>query len=71
MYTRDQRKKTTTDTKGNDIVLNMEVDFMEAVTGCIKTVQFNRTDICIVCKGTKSKPGTTPSKCSSCGGQGF
>jgi molecular chaperone DnaJ len=61
----------STKTKGQDIVLNLEVDFMDAVLGCEKDVSFNRTDVCITCKGTKAKPGTSPSKCGGCGGAGY
>jgi len=49
-------------------VLNLEIDFMEAVEGTQKTVVFNRTDVCLTCKGSKAKPGTSPVQCGSCGG---
>ena len=45
------RKAKTTKTKGEDIVLQMEIDFMEAVKGCEKTVGFSRNDVCLTCKG--------------------
>ena len=51
--------------------MNMEIDFMEAVNGVSKTVSFGRTDVCNTCKGSGSKPGTSPSTCGACGGQGF
>ena len=51
--------------------MNMEIDFMEAVNGVSKTISFGRTDVCGTCKGSKSKPGTSPSVCGGCGGQGF
>lgn len=44
---------------------------MDAMNGTTQTVQFNRTDTCTACKGTKAKAGTTPSKCGGCGGAGF
>lgn len=72
MFGKENRKsKQQTKTKGNDIVLNIEIDFMEAVEGCTKTLQFNRTDLCVTCKGTKAKPGTTATQCGACGGQGY
>ena len=49
-------------------MLNMEIDFMDAVNGSQKTVTFTRTDICTTCKGTGAKPGTSPSICGACGG---
>ena len=57
--------------KGADIAINLDVDFMEAVQGTKKTISFNRTDTCPTCKGTKCKPGTSASSCGGCGGQGF
>lgn len=66
-----KQRSQTVQTKGQDIVLNLEIDFMEAVEGCQKTISFNRSDVCQTCKGTKAKPGTSPSTCGGCGGQGF
>ena len=53
------------------IILNLEIDFLEAVEGTKKTITFNRTDACPTCNGTKAKPGTSASTCGGCGGQGF
>jgi len=74
-------RRTTTQKKGNDksskrtggedIVLGMEIDFMDAVKGCEKSVTFNRSDVCLTCKGQRTKPGTSPAKCGLCGGSGF
>ena len=52
-------------------MMNMEIDFMEAVNGISKQISFGRTDVCGTCKGSKSKPGTSPAVCGGCGGQGF
>jgi molecular chaperone DnaJ len=49
----------------------MEIDFMEAINGAAKNISFSRIDVCGTCKGTKAKPGTSPSNCGSCGGSGF
>lgn len=57
--------------RGADIAINLDIDFLEAVEGTKKTISFNRTDSCPTCKGTKCKPGTSPSTCGGCGGQGF
>jgi molecular chaperone DnaJ len=57
--------------KGQDVVMNIEIDFMDAVNGATKTVSFGRTDVCSTCNGSKAKPGTSPSTCGGCGGKGF
>ncbi len=51
--------------------MSLEIDFMDAVNGATKTLTFSRTDLCGTCKGSKSKPGTSPSSCGGCGGSGF
>ena len=65
------RRGSSVSHKGSDIAINLELDFMEAVEGAQKTVTFSRTDTCKTCNGTKAKPGTSPSTCGGCGGQGF
>lgn len=66
-----KQRQGAVQTKGQDIVMNLEIEFMEAVEGCSKTVSYGRTDVCPTCKGSKAKPGTSPSTCGGCGGQGF
>jgi molecular chaperone DnaJ len=44
--------------KGNDIILSMEIDFMDAVNGISKQVSFARVDVCGTCKGSRARPGT-------------
>jgi molecular chaperone DnaJ len=43
---------------------------MEAIQGCQKDVQFERVSVCSGCNGSKCKPGTSASSCSTCGGSG-
>ena len=64
------KKQARQQKKGKDVTVNLELDFMEAVEGCKKEVSFHRTSICSVCNGSKCKPGTSPTKCSTCGGSG-
>ena len=56
--------------KGEDISITLEIPFLEAVKGTQKKVTVERKGVCSTCKGTKVKPGTTPSKCTNCGGRG-
>lgn len=51
--------------------MSLEIDFMEAINGANKTVNFVRTDVCGTCKGSRAKPGTSPTTCGGCGGTGF
>lgn len=56
--------------RGRDIVVELDLEFMEAVKGVTKTVTVRRHAPCETCDGTGAKPGTEPAVCSTCGGQG-
>lgn len=62
------RKRTPR--KGADIAAKMTLTFEEAYTGTTKEVEISRTEICSMCKGVGSRPGTNPEKCSECNGTG-
>jgi len=55
---------------GADIQVNLHIDFMEAVNGCEKEIQFYGNSSCNTCDGSGAKPGTKPQTCKSCGGTG-
>lgn len=57
--------------KGRDVVLNVTVDFMDAVNGTQKTVQYQKVDNCSRCNGTGAQPGTGETNCGTCNGSGF
>jgi len=44
---------------------------MDAINGTQKSVSFGRIDVCITCKGSRAKPGTSETKCGACAGAGF
>lgn len=55
---------------GRDVQVVLDIDLAEAATGVKKTVTVQREDLCEPCGGTGAKPGTKPSACKRCGGQG-
>ena len=57
--------------KGQDIFLNIDLSFTEAVSGCKRQIKLEKKGVCQTCKGSKCKPGTAPSKCFTCGGRGM
>ena len=57
--------------KGQDIFLNQQISFEEAVFGCQKEISYQRRGTCPTCNGSKCKPGTSPTKCGACGGKGY
>ncbi|GAB4835507.1 Chaperone protein dnaJ A6, chloroplastic [Ancistrocladus abbreviatus] len=57
-------------TDGEDQVYNLVLSFKEAIFGVEKEIEISRLESCGTCNGSGAKPGTVPSKCSMCGGQG-
>ncbi|XP_038903836.1 chaperone protein dnaJ A6, chloroplastic-like isoform X3 [Benincasa hispida] len=55
---------------GQDEYYNLVLDFKEAVFGVEKEIEISRLESCGTCEGSGAKPGTQPTKCSTCGGQG-
>lgn len=56
--------------RGRDLSLELEISLEEAAAGVDKELSLNRTEVCPACKGTKSRAGTRPSSCPTCGGRG-
>ncbi|KAL8166292.1 hypothetical protein V2J09_007791 [Rumex salicifolius] len=55
---------------GEDQAYNLVLDFKEAIFGVEKEIEVSRLEACGTCEGSGAKPGTSPAKCSTCGGQG-
>lgn len=55
---------------GRDIQVVLELDLVEVATGVKKSLTIQREDHCETCHGSGAKPGTQPSACRRCGGQG-
>ncbi|MFH1185231.1 MAG: molecular chaperone DnaJ [Chloroflexota bacterium] len=56
--------------RGRDLQMPLTLTFEEAVFGSQKDVEFERDQSCSRCKGSGAEPGTTPTRCTTCGGQG-
>ncbi|XP_020588897.1 chaperone protein dnaJ A6, chloroplastic-like [Phalaenopsis equestris] len=57
-------------TQGDDESYNIVLNFKEAIFGVEKEIEITRLESCGTCDGSGAKPGTKPSKCITCGGQG-
>ena len=55
--------------KGEDIEVNVTIDFEEAVFGCKKNIKFQRSAKCAHCHGTGSEDGKSET-CPTCRGTG-
>lgn len=56
--------------KGANLRTSVRITFMEAVTGVDKELDVTLKEECAECHGTGAKPGTSPEKCTKCGGKG-
>ncbi len=56
--------------RGRDLQMQVVLTFEEAVFGVEKTVEVTRNEVCSACRGSGAEPGTSPQRCSTCGGRG-
>ncbi len=61
------RSRKKEETKGKDLLVNMEISFMDAALGCEKELTIETYDSCDLCDG---KGGFHEEVCSSCHGSG-
>lgn len=57
-------------TAGSSLKCRVNITFKEAVTGCTKTIDLNRNELCDTCKGSGAAAGTAPKRCATCQGTG-
>ncbi|MBC7822622.1 MAG: molecular chaperone DnaJ [Candidatus Parcubacteria bacterium] len=56
--------------RGDDLRLDLKLDFREAVFGGEKEIRISHLETCTNCSGSGAKPGTRPHTCSTCSGAG-
>src|SRR5512145_1095977 len=56
--------------RGRDLQMQVTLTFEESVFGAEKEIEFQREETCSRCAGSGAEPGTSPTKCSTCNGQG-
>jgi molecular chaperone DnaJ len=56
--------------RGQDLQYRLTVDFVEAVFGAEREIEFERTSLCPACNGSRAEPGTSPTRCTTCEGTG-
>ena len=56
--------------RGSDLQYKMELSLEDAVRGIENRIRVPTMVRCDTCSGSGAKPGTSPSSCSTCGGQG-
>lgn len=63
-------RRRTGPRRGNDLKHSLEISFIEAAFGTTKEINISRMQLCQVCGGSGSKPGTKPETCRHCNGSG-
>lgn len=56
--------------RGEDIEIEISIDFMEAMFGVTKNIRLERETKCEHCHGNGAEPGTKIESCNRCGGAG-
>ncbi len=64
------RRSRRSPRRGRDLQMAVRLTFEEAVFGVEKEIEFEREETCSRCNGSGAEPGTTPTKCPTCNGQG-
>lgn len=65
-----QQRRRSGPVRGDDLRLDLQLDFREAVFGGEKELRIKHLESCESCSGTGAKPGTRPQGCSTCSGTG-
>jgi len=56
--------------RGYDLETEVVLSLDEVLDGCERDVEFTRLDVCDACSGSGAEPGTEPTTCPTCQGQG-
>ena len=56
--------------RGGDLRYDLEISFEESARGAETTIQIPRNEHCDACSGSGAAPGSSPTVCSQCRGQG-
>jgi molecular chaperone DnaJ len=57
-------------TRGQDLRYDLEISLEQAYAGLTTEIEVPRSERCPECNGSGARPGTSPKKCSACGGTG-
>ena len=67
---RRSSRSRSSNNRGSDLRYDLSISLEEAYEGKKQNIQFSTSEKCNSCKGNGTKPGSSPSRCSYCGGNG-
>jgi len=56
--------------RGSDLEASLTIDFVDAAQGITTSLHITSEAVCSTCNGSGARPGTSPVRCSHCGGRG-
>jgi molecular chaperone DnaJ len=65
-----RKRSRNTPHRGVDLSYKLQLAFEDVVFGVEKEIEFSRDEACSVCRGSGAEPGTSSTRCVTCGGQG-
>jgi molecular chaperone DnaJ len=65
-----QQRRRGGPVRGDDLRLDLKLDFREAVFGGEKEIRISHLETCSACTGSGAKPGTQARTCPTCSGSG-
>lgn len=65
-----RRRDPNAPQRGDDLRLDIELEFEDAVFGLTKEIKIDHLETCPTCNGTGAKAGSKPRTCQTCGGSG-
>lgn len=69
-FSTGRRSSRRSPRRGRDLQMQVTLTFEEAVFGVEKEIEFQREESCSRCNGSGAEPGTSPTRCPTCNGQG-
>jgi len=69
-FNRASARSRNTPHRGSDLQYRLILSFEEAVFGVDREIEITRDEVCEACNGSGAKAGTSPTRCSTCGGSG-
>ena len=65
-----RQSRRRSNNRGNDLRYDISIDLYSAFCGTEKKINYTTSKKCKTCSGSGAKPGSKPSACSYCSGQG-